>query len=195
MNLHKKIEKILENSPGDNMEKVDKKAKTYFPIEHRVLGEFLYYEGKENPFDEMYPNSKYDLKNEISDCFDNVEKTSFNEEYINVGEYSFIQQIINNSNISESEFIALSKKENSGVSYTIEKGYITSFEYVDKGLNEIPEEVKNLKNIKSLNLSKNYIKLIPEFVTYCKNLQELDLTDNCIEEVSPVFAQYILDKA
>jgi len=66
------------------------------------------------------------------------------------------------------------------------KGITENVEYLDLAYNqitEIPETIRELKNLQKLYLGANQIKEIPEAIGELKNLQELDLMWNQIREI------------
>ncbi len=55
---------------------------------------------------------------------------------------------------------------------------LVSIDFTGNGFNELPKEITNLNNLKSLILKHNNIKSLPESFMDLKNLQKLDLSGN-----------------
>ncbi len=59
---------------------------------------------------------------------------------------------------------------------------------IDQGLETIPPEIRQLKNLEALDIGKNHLKQLPVELTTLANLKELYLYDNAIEELPDGFS-------
>lgn len=69
------------------------------------------------------------------------------------------------------------------IRHEIEDCRITKLDFQFKGLNSIPEALKNLQSLKKLNLRYNQIQRIPEWIESLEELEELNINSNSISKV------------
>ena len=67
---------------------------------------------------------------------------------------------------------------------------ITSFFCCKNEVTELPAEIRQLKNLKKINLNKAFaLKIIPSSISELENLEELDITFTAIEELPKEIGQ------
>ncbi len=87
--------------------------------------------------------------------------------------YPYITQII----ISN---IFLNKKE---LKYIFKNKHCEKLHLINNSINEIPDEIKNLKELKELEISNNNLTSFPESILKLNKLRELNLSYNHIREI------------
>ena len=60
-----------------------------------------------------------------------------------------------------------------------------------KKLKELPEEIRDLKNLNALDLGNNKLKVVPEWLGELKNLQELRIAKNRLVDFPVVICELI----
>ena len=60
----------------------------------------------------------------------------------------------------------------------------------ENNLHNIPNDIKDLKNLEDLNFNSNFLHFIPNELTELRLLKRLSLRDNCITELNENFCTY-----